>query len=223
VIEESKTPNGFTIVESRYRVDLNGREHLWERARTQQTISGSTERSETVLERQSENASFELAEKKTAVTRSTPGGSEKETVILRRNESGRMYEAAREVITRTSRDGVATENIAKYETPNQGPLQLIEQVVKRVMAQNGSTRTEIDIYSADVAGRPKGTPMLREQQIIERKTGAKDGFTETVSIRRPSVNEPNKAGRFEKVSEVVCTGSCSEEQKPAGFSGGPET
>jgi hypothetical protein len=224
IIEETKTSDGgASVLESRYRVDLNGREQLWERARTQRTIAGSMERSETVLERQGLNASLEFAEKKTTVIRSTPAGSEKDVTTTRRNESGRMYEAAREVTTQTTRDGIATENIARYETPSGGRLQLTEQVVKRTIDWNGGTRTEIDIYSADIAGRPQGQPLLREQQVVERKPIARTGFTESVSVRRPSVNEPNKAGRFNKVSEVVCTGSCSEDLAGSAVSGGPRT
>jgi hypothetical protein len=216
VIEERAIPDGgSSILESRYRVDLNGREQLWERAKTEISIAGSTKRSETFLERQGPNSSLELVEKRTAMTTSTASGSEQDVVTFRRNESGRLYEAAREVTALTIRDGMTVENIARYETHVPGRLQLTEQLVKRISDENGGTRTEIDVYSSDIAGRPQGEPKLREQQLIERKRAAGEGFTESISIRRPSVNEPGKAGRFERVSEIVCTGKCGEEQGPA--------
>jgi hypothetical protein len=149
------------------------------------------------------------------MTTSTASGSEQDVVTFRRNESGRLYEAAREVTALTIRDGMTVENIARYETHVPGRLQLTEQLVKRISDENGGTRTEIDVYSSDIAGRPQGEPKLREQQLIERKRAAGEGFTESISIRRPSVNEPGKAGRFERVSEIVCTGTCGEEQGPA--------
>jgi hypothetical protein len=37
---------------------------------------------------------------------------------------------------------------------------------------------------------------------------------ETVSVRRPSVSDPNRLGDLQKVSETLCQGKCQPEAKP---------
>ncbi len=215
IIEQRINADGTgNILETRYRADVNGRQQLWERLKTEITREGNTERSEVQVERPGPNAAIELVEKKTAVTRTTGQGSEQDVVTYRRGESGRLYQAARQVTERTKTGDQTVENLAHYEAQTPGQLQLTGQIVKRTVEQEGGTRTEVDVYSSDIAGRPHGKPQLKERQLIERKPASGDGFVESVSVRRPSVNDPHKLGAAQKVSEIVCTGECAEKKAP---------
>jgi hypothetical protein len=49
--------------------------------------------------------------------------------------------------------------------------------------------------------------VLREQQLIEKSQTA-TGTAETLSIRRPAVDNPNALGPAQKINERVCTGTC---------------
>jgi hypothetical protein len=215
VIEKRTGEDGSsTVVETTYRGDINGRMQLWERSTTETAREGSGERADTKIERQGPNAAMELVEKKTSVTRATNGGTEQDTLVYRRAESGRLYEAAREVIERTTDGGKTIENTARYEAPSPGQLRLTAQTVKRTSEESGGSRTEVDVYSADIAGRPSGKLQLREQQLIERRASSGDGFVETVSVRRPDINDPKRLGRFEKVEEISCSGDCEGKKTP---------
>jgi hypothetical protein len=213
LIEHTTNPGGSaTIVETNYRSDINGRTQLWQRSTTEVVREGSAERSETRVERRGLNAALEVIEKKTALKQAVDGGAEEDAITYRRSESGRFYEAAREITERKLSDGLTVENTVRYEAQAPGQLRLTSQTVKRTSEEGGGTRTEVDVFSVDFAGRAVGTPQLNEQQLIERKP-AGGGYVESVSVRRTNINDPNKLGRFEKVAESTCTGDCEEKSK----------
>jgi hypothetical protein len=49
---------------------------------------------------------------------------------------------------------------------------------------------------------------LQEQQVIEQKPGANDTVTQTLSIRRPTISDPNTLGPAQQLSQTVCKGAC---------------
>jgi len=64
-------------------------------------------------------------------------------------------------------------------------------------------------------GRPVGGysagPQLRQQHLIERRKGPGGEVVETFSIRRGTLADSGRLGEFEKISEVVCTGNCEND------------
>ena len=40
-------------------------------------------------------------------------------------------------------------------------------------------------------------------------------MVETLSVRRPTVSDPNRLGALQQISETVCKGKCQPDAKPA--------
>lgn len=220
VTEETKLPGGGSTVRSTtYRNDINGNSQEAERKTVQTRIQGSTKTEETVIDRPNINGSFATAEKRTAVTEGTEAKNTTTESIYRPDMNGGYHEALKSVKTVAQSGNQTTENTADYEPGVTGQLELHAQstsVTKKL--PDGTEVSEVNLYSSSVPGRVNdgSSPMqVKEQQIIERRTAADGSTTETLSVRRPSANDPNRLGDLQKLSETVCTGKCVPTPKPA--------
>jgi hypothetical protein len=225
VTEETTLPGGGSSVRSTtYRSDLNGNSQEAERKTVETHPQGSTTTTETVIDRPSINGTFATAEKRTAVTEGTDTSSNTTESVYRPDTNGGYHEALRSVKSVVKNGGQTTESTADYEPGVTGQLQLHAQstAVTKKLA-DGTEVQQIDLFSNNVAGHvQEGSTAMqeKEQQIIERKTGADGSVTETLSVRRPTVSDPKRLGDLQKLSETVCTGQCvpPTPKAPAGSS-----
>jgi hypothetical protein len=209
-IVERKEPDGSKSIETQvFNGNINGSFTLAERRQAVERSSGTQTVTETQIARPTINGSLETTERhQTTVNKSGEKTSE-DTLIYRRDNNGSFYTAVREVKETEKRDGVTLENASTYITGDRRELVLTAQTVTETARRaDGSETKQVNIYGINAPGRPaEGRPVLREQQIIEKaKTAA--GTVETLSIRRPPVDNPNRLGPAQKISESVCTGPC---------------
>lgn len=211
VIEEQKRPDGATIRSSTYRSDLNGNLQLSERSVTETRKSASGLSSEIAVERPTPNGGLETVEKTTVVQAGTPENYQESATTLRKGASG-FYPALKVVTNHTGKAGQTTENSAQYEVGSSGSLELHSQTVLRVEKRpDGSESREQDVFDKSVPGTidaPGAKLRLKEREYVERRPGSGGSVTETVSVRRPSVSDPNVLGPPRIVSETVCRGNC---------------
>jgi hypothetical protein len=211
-IEEQKRPDGSsTIQTSRYQGDINGGMRLVEKSITDIRKSGSTETSDTVLQRPSVNGSLETVEKRDAVRVKEGTGYREEATTYRRDGNGSFGVALRKTTEHTEQGGQATDNTADYEAGLDGRLQLHGQTVANIVTRpDGSKDSVVSIYGQNVPGTadPTGRLKLYEQQLIEQKAGSGNTMVETLSVRRPTVSDPNTLGPTKQISETICKGKC---------------
>ena len=215
-IEERRNADGsIQVATTVYRGDINGRFALAEKVVSETSRSGDVERTNTTVERPSINGSLEVTEKSSGATTKTATGSRQDVVTYRRTD-GRFSEAARRVTERVEKGTEVTETSHLYDSAVTGRMELTGQTVSHSStAADGTAVTEVSVYGTNTPGWTGGggQPHLREQQIIERKSGPGASTVETFSIRRPSPNNPNQLGAAQKISETVCDG-CSLQRKP---------
>lgn len=214
-IEEQKGADGnSTIRTTTYRGDINGNMQLVQRTLTQARKTDSTESSEMVIEAPTINGSLETVEKRSTVKTKEPGGAyQAEDTVYRKNASGNFYTAVRQTTDHTVRGSEATDNTAEYEVGPTGELQLHGQTVsKTVTNADGSKDVVVNVFGQNVPGTVDGggnQPLrLTEQQIIRQTPGPNNSSTQTVSVRRPSVSDPNTLGPERQLSQTVCKGDC---------------
>ena len=212
-IEEQKRPDGSsTTIATTYRGDINGRMQLAEKSVTELHKSGSEERSEKVVQRPTINGSLDTVEKQDQVKVIQPNGYRQEATTYRRNGSGGFYTAVRTVTDHAQQGSDSSDNTVEYEANPAGTLAMHSQTVtKTVTAANGSKDSVVDIYSVNVpgtVGAPESALKLQERQVIQSQKGPNDTVTQTLSVRRPSVSDPNTLGPLQQLSQTVCTGDC---------------
>jgi len=213
-IEEQKRPDGSSTIQSTtYRGDINGNMQLSERSVTQSRKSDSSETTETVVQRPNINGGIETMEKRNIVTTKAADGSyQQESNTYRRDASGSFYTALRQTTEHTVKGSEATDNTAEYEVGASGQLQLHGQTVsKTVKRPDGSSDVVVDVFGQNVPGTvsaPGGPLKLQEQQIIQSTPGPNNSVTQTVSVRRPTVSDPNSLGPERQLSQTVCKGDC---------------
>jgi hypothetical protein len=214
VVEEvTKLPGGSSSVRtSTYRGDVNGNLQLAERAATEIRKSGGTETVSSVIERPSIDGTFQVAEKQTVVTGQSPTRDVRNAVTYLRDENGHFYEASKEAAETTKSGAESVDNAARYLVGTSGRLELAEQTVRTAVKRpDGSESIVLDVYTQQTPGlandSPTGKPRLKEQRVIERRVD-RDGATEVVSLRQPSLADPGLLGPPRKVSESVCKGKC---------------
>lgn len=219
VITERKLGEGRSEVSTAvYRSDLNGRMTLAERARTESTASGGQTTSQTVVERASLNGGMEAVERRQSLQQSSNGRTGTDTTIYRKDSNGSFQAAAREVVNITKSGATTTENVTQYNTAATGQMELTGQRVVTTTERPGGGQTQVvDVYGMSAPGRAvpnyASGPQLREQQIIDKSPASGGGFVETYSIRRPG-QESGALGAPVKISETVCTGSCTPPKTP---------
>jgi hypothetical protein len=211
-IEEQKRPDGSsTIQTTRYRGDVNGDLQLVQKTVTELRRSGSTETSDTVVQRPL-NGSLETVEKKETV-RVNDGinGYREDATTYRRDGNGGFGVAVRQTKEHTEQSGQATDNTAEYEIGPDGQLQLHSQsVANTVTRPDGSKDSVVNLFGRNAPGTvdSDGKLKLFEQQVIEQKPRPGNALVETLSVRRPTVSDPNALGPAQQISETTCKGKC---------------
>ena len=213
VIEERKTSGGGSHSEqTTWLSDINGSASKTEQRVSDTRVSGGTSTTETAISRPSLNSGFETIEKRLLVSETSGDRKESREVVQRRGGGGQFYDAVREVRVTEKAGGSTKESTAIYEPGMTGQLELARQNVSATSKRaDGSEITETSLFAAAVDGRVRengGAQQLQEQQIREKKAAADGSVVETVSIRRPSISDPNKLGPAQKIAETVCTGKC---------------
>ncbi len=217
LIEENKLPGGGSSVrETTYRSDLNGASKEAERQTTETRVDGSTTTASTVIERPSLSGSFETVEKRSAITDGPAANQRTTESVYRRDGAGGFQEALRTVKTESKANDTTTQTTANYEPGVTGQLQLASQSESVSTKRPDGTETiQTNLYSHTVAGQLQDNdrPMrVQEQQIVERRTNPDGSVVETLSVRRPSMADPNRLGDLQKLSETVCKGKCQPDK-----------
>jgi hypothetical protein len=213
VTEEQIKPGGAsTITAKTYGTDLNGDQHETERRVSNVQVSGSNRTEDTSIQRPSINGSFETAEKRATVSAGDDNNKTTTETVYRAGPGG-FAEALKTVTTSTKSGDTTVEHTAEYEPLSYGQLQLHGQTVATTTKQpDGSEITQLNIYanSADGTVQQAGSPQqVKEQQIITRHKAADGSVIQRVSVRRPTLDNPNHLGSAQQISETVCTGKCS--------------
>ena len=182
-----------------------------EKSTTEVRKSGSSETSETTLQRPTLNGSLDTVEKREVVKVKEGNGYREDATISRRDGNGGFGVAVRKTTEHSEQGGEATENTAEYEAGPEGRLQLHGQTTSHIVTRpDGSKDSVVNIYGQNVPGSvdPTGKLKLSEQQIIEQKPGRGNSVVETLSVRRPTVSDTNVLGPARQISETVCKGKC---------------
>jgi hypothetical protein len=215
--EQANPGGGSTLRATTYRSDLNGRELEAERRVVDTKVAGGATTTETSVARPGVNGSFETTEKRTAVSSGDDANKTTTETVYRPSVNGGLQEAVRRVIVATKSKDQTVEQAAQYEPSVDGALQLRSQTVSTTTKQaDGSETTQVNLYGADAPGQVRdesARQQLQQQQIVTRKKTADGSVIETLSVRRPSISDPNRLENPEKVSETVCTGKC-DSSKP---------
>jgi hypothetical protein len=219
MIEENKLPGGrSTVRETTYRSDVNGSLREDERKTTEMRVDGSMTTASTVIDRPSLNGSFETVEKRSAVTEGPAENQHTTESVYRRGGSGGFEEALRSVKTASKVNDTTKETAATYAPGTNGQMQLASQSDATTTKQpDGTEVTQTNLFAQSVALQDSNTALrVKEQQIVQRRTNPDGSVVETVSVRRPSVSDPNRLGDPLRLSETVCKGKCQPDPaKPA--------
>ncbi len=218
-IEERTADDGsVTTTTSLYRGDLNGSYQLAEKKVAQSHKTGDVTTVTTSVERPSLNDTLDLVEKSTSIISEKKNATHSESVTYRRDASGSFYEAAQEVEDRIKTPDAVAETVTTFEGAPGEKMRFSRRTVSTARtAADGSEHRETDVYnvvlSSQVSSAGELRPQLRERQILERKTDSSGAVVETVSVRRPSLADPDRLGDERKISEVVCRG-CEPLKQP---------
>ncbi len=213
VIEEQIRPDGSTVVRANtYQSDLNGNARLVERstAETRKTATGHT--SDITVDKPSVNGSLEMAERRVVAELTSGTATTEDTTVYRRDENGQFFAASKQAVERTMNGNETQESITRYEAMNPASRLTLSGVTlkKATKRTDGGESVVVDVYGTSTPGLANsdtGKPRLREQQVIEREPRGNQ-VVETLSVRRPSVADPDRLGPAHRVSETVCTGKC---------------
>lgn len=223
VTETQLRPNGSTVHATTYRSDVNGNMAEAERATIESEKQGAVTTTQEVKELPSPGGgSFQAVEKSTLVTEVTGDKTHQDEIVYRRalGSGGDFSQAVRDVKDITHAGNVTTETTAHYEpVATASQMRLIQQSQSTTTKHpDGSETSQVNLYGSSWTGNASDSdsPLaLREQDIIERQKGPGGNVTEILSVRRPTPSDPNRLGPATKVSETVCTGKCSPEEKAA--------
>ena len=210
-IDEQKRPDGSSTVQTtRYRGDINGSMQLVEKTTTNTQKSGSTETTQTEVQRPTANG-IGTVEKKEIVRVQQGNGFHEDATTYRPTGNGGFNVAVRQTTEHTEQGGQSSDNTAEYEAGPEGRLQLHSQTVTNTVTNSdGSKASTVNVFGQNVPGTvdPTGKLKLYEQQLIDSRPGAGNSVIETLSVRRPTVSDPNTLGPAKEISETVCKGNC---------------
>lgn len=210
VEEQKRADGGSTIQTTRYQNDINGALQIVQKSITDIRRSGASETTSTELQRPL-NGSLETVEKKDIVRVKDGTGYREDATTYRRDGNGGFGVAVRQTREHTEQGGQATDNTAEYEIGPDGQLQLHSQSVANIITRpDGSTDSVVNLFGRSVPGTVDSDAKLKlfEQQIIEQKTRPGNTLVETLSVRRPSISDPNTLGPTQQISETTCKGKC---------------
>jgi hypothetical protein len=220
IADEQKSPSGSTVHATVFRSDLNGHMQESEGRVVETRIQGATTTAAVTISRPGLNGSLEPVEKRDVVT-VTEGDTihATENIERRSGNGGDFAEAARQVREETKTPGKTTSSTAFYELDYQGKMALSRQdVATTTKTGPGAEVTELEVYSPSVYGIARegdGPPKLREQQTTERRESG-GTVTETTTVRRATISDPNRLGDAATILTVVCTGVCKGPLPTAG-------
>jgi hypothetical protein len=218
VTEEQKRGSDTTTRTTTYRSDINGNMSQAERKVVESATQGGVTNTQTVIERPSVNGSMQAVEKRSLVSQAAGENNiHSDETVYRLSGNGGYYPALRE-ITDTAKEGnQTTAKTQHYEQISGSELQLTRQSVSTVTKRpDGSEVEQVNLYGNAVPGnvRENGSPLqLFEQQIIDREKGPGDTVVQTLSVRRPTMSNPNTLGPVQRISETTCKGNC-DPKKP---------
>jgi hypothetical protein len=217
VVETAKRPNGATVLATVYRSDVNGRMQESERRSIETQADGPTAHTAVTVSRPGLSGSFEVAEKRNVVSMADGKTLHETEVIERPLQAGQFVEVGREVRDQAAVGNKTTSTITNYEPDFTGKMSLIRQQVANITkAPDGTLVTEVDLFAPSaygIARDERAAPKLKEQELIVRKE--KNGVvTETTTVSRPLLADPNHLGAAQPVSELVCTGKCDGPLQP---------
>ena len=218
VLEEQKRTGGSTLHATVYRSDANGRLQESERRVIDSQTQGAVTTANVTIARVGLSGSFETAEKRKVVT-TVEGATTRETEIVERPAQGNLQfvEVARQIKESTKSGDKTTSTTVHYEPDYTGKMAVIrEEMATTIKKSDGTQVTELNLYAASpygIARDEQGGQKLREQQLIVRKESG-GVVTETTTVRRPTLADPNRLGDPTEISTLACTGKCDGPLQP---------
>jgi hypothetical protein len=217
VVEEKKIPNGSVIHATIYRSDLNGQMAESERRTIETQTQGTASTTDVTISRPGLNGSFDVAEKRNIVKDTQDKKVHETETVQVPAANGQLLETLREVRDQTTVDGTTTSTTTRYEPNLSGKISFAgQQVATAKKAADGSVVTEVDLYAPNaygIARTENASPQLKEQDVTVRRE--KNGVvTETLTVARPTLQDPNRLAPPAPVSELVCKGKCDGPLKP---------
>jgi hypothetical protein len=212
-IEERKNPDGSSTTQSTTsRGDINGNMQVIERTITDSRPSGAGEISQTVVQRPTANG-LETVEKREEVIVKQGKDYQSEATTYRNDGNGGFYAAVKQTTEHKEQNGQASDSSAEYESTVNGQTELHSQTVTETVTRpDGSKDAVVNIYGRNVPGTVSDSGLkLQEQQVIETTPGPNHTVVQTLSVRRPTVSDPQSLGPARQLSQTVCQGDC----KPA--------
>jgi hypothetical protein len=212
-IEEQKNPDGSSTTQSTTsRGDINGNMQVIERTITDSRPNGSGESSQTIVQRPTANG-LETVEKREEVVVKQGKDYQSEATTYRNDGNGGFYAAVKQTTQHKEQNGQSSDSSAEYESTVNGQIQLHSQTVTETVTRpDGSKDAVVNIYGRNVPGTVSDSGLkLQEQQVIETTPGPNHTVVQTLSVRRPTVSDPQSLGPARQLSETVCQGDC----KPA--------
>jgi len=214
VVQETTTgANGDSTVKSTtYRSDVSGNMTEAERKTVETHKSGSTTVTETQVEKPTVNGSFDVAEKRTLNSQTTPDGKKEDETVYLRDANGHLYTAQRSATVETRKGSETVDNTAVYEAGVNGDLSLARQmVVKTTVKPDGSTTEETELFGRASDGRAREAgagPQLTEKRVVATQKNSDGSVVKRESVQLPAVNDPGRLTAAQTVSETVCRGEC---------------
>jgi hypothetical protein len=216
-IEEQKHPDGSSTIQSTtYRGDINGNMQVAEKTTTDFHPTGAGESSQTIVQRATADGLTTVEKRDEVMVKQPSGGYQSESTTYRSDGNGGFYAAVRQNTEHTVQGSEVSDSSAEYERAPNGELQLHGQTVtKTVTRPDGSQDAVVEIYGRNVPGTVTGSDSalkLQEQQVIETAPGRNNTVVQTVTVRRPSISDPQTLGPPRQLSETVCQGDCKPEK-----------
>lgn len=218
-IEEQKHSDGSSTTQSTtYRGDINGNLQVIEKTTTDTHISGSGDITQTIVQRPTSDG-LSTVEKREQVTVKQPNGFQSDATIYRSDGNGGFITAVRQTTQHTDQNSQSSDSTADYEPGPNGQLQLHSQTVTETVTRpDGSKQAVVAIYGRSVPGTVDAGDSalkLQEQQEIDTTSGPNNTMVQTLSVRRPSVSDPQTLGPSRQLSQTVCQGDCKPPKQPA--------
>lgn len=200
---------GKRVIETTWRANINGSFQLSERAVTEVRRENGVEKAVTSVARPTLNGTLETFERSEAESYKVKDGTRSRVSIFRPDANGRFRELERQEVETKTSGGETVSNLNQYRVRG-SQMVLDGQTVSRTVKRDGSEVTEVDIYRADVPGRPTslGKPALIERQKIERSQSEGE-LKEKVVSQLASPNDPGRLEAPRIIAERVCKGKCA--------------
>ena len=211
---ERKLPGGGTTTAvSIYRSDVNGAIPEVERRTTETQPHGpGNVTSDITIARPANNGRFEVVEQRKIVTTTEAEHTREDQTVYLKSLSGDFL-AKRKTVTESQKSDHRKEtSVANYESDYTGRMALLNSETQvATVSSDGQQIVQRNIYASASDGVPRdeqGGQKIKEQQMIVRTPGPDGSFTETVSVRRPTLADQSHLGPPTQISETVCTGKC---------------